>query len=93
MGKQMGQRFRMFKWVQADMGTPQLFSKIRATNIPVLSLVGDKDGIIKPSVESYYREVLPNAKFVIVPGGNHDLQNSQTDAFVTQVTQFLGQTK
>ncbi len=93
MGQQMAQRFKMFKWVQADMGTQQLFSKIRATNIPVLGLIGDKDGIIKPSVESYYREVLPNAKFVLVPGGNHDLQNSQTDAFVAQVSQFLGQNK
>jgi pimeloyl-ACP methyl ester carboxylesterase len=91
VGKQMGQRFRMMQWVQADLGNDQLLSSIRQSKIPVLALLGDEDQIIKPSNESYYREVLPEAKFVLIPKGGHDLQNSQTDAFVREVRQFFSQ--
>jgi pimeloyl-ACP methyl ester carboxylesterase len=90
-GKQMTQRFRMMKWVQTDIGTEQLFSKVRTAGIPILALLGDKDNIIKPSVAEYYREVLPKARFVLIPGGSHDLQNSRTDAFVKEVTQFYAE--
>jgi pimeloyl-ACP methyl ester carboxylesterase len=93
MSKQMAVRFRLFKWVQTDVGTPELLAKVRAMNIPILGLVGDKDGIIKPGVGSYYHEVLPTAKFVLIPGGAHDLQNSQTDSFVREVRKFLAQSQ
>jgi pimeloyl-ACP methyl ester carboxylesterase len=91
VGKQMGQRFRMMKWVQADVGNEQLYAKVRESKAPILALVGDKDGIIKPSVESYYREVFPQSKFVLIPGAGHDIQNTQTDAFVKEVTAFIKQ--
>jgi len=90
-GKQMTERFRMMKWVQTDIGTEQLFAKVNAAGIPILALLGDKDNIIKPSVADYYRQVLPKARFVLIPGGSHDLQNSRTDAFVKEVTQFYAQ--
>lgn len=90
-GKQMTQRFRMMKWVQTDIGNEQLFSRVRTAGIPILALLGDKDNIIKPSVADYYREVLPKARFVLIPGGSHDLQNSRTDAFVQEVTRFYAQ--
>ena len=90
-GKQMTQRFRMMKWVQTDIGSDQLFAKVRDAGFPVLGLLGDKDNIIKPSVAEYYRQVLPKARFVLIPGGGHDLQNTATDAFVKEVTQFYAQ--
>ncbi len=89
--KQMTQRFRMMKWVQTDIGTEQLFSRVRTAGIPILALLGDKDNIIKPSVADYYAQVLPKARFVLIPGGSHDLQNSRTDAFVKEVTEFYAQ--
>jgi pimeloyl-ACP methyl ester carboxylesterase len=92
-GKQMAQRFRMMQWVQADLGSSELFASVRKSGIPILAMVGDRDAILKPTIDSYYREVLPAAKFKLVAGGGHDLQNTQTDAFVQAVASFLGQHK
>ncbi|MGC4029798.1 MAG: alpha/beta hydrolase [Steroidobacteraceae bacterium] len=87
--KQMQNRFKMMSWVQCDIGDDALFAKIRASGIPVYGLLGDKDGIIKPTVQEYYAQVLPESKFMLVPGGGHDLQNTQTDVFVREARQFF----
>jgi pimeloyl-ACP methyl ester carboxylesterase len=84
----MKDRFIMMTRVQTDIGGEPLLARIRDSGIPVLGLLGDKDGIIKTSVGEYYAQVLPKAQFVIVPGAGHDIQNTATPAFVNEARQF-----
>jgi len=86
---QMNMRFRMMQFVQTDQGTPALFAKVNASKVPVLGLLGDKDGILKPSTGDYQKEVLPGSRFVLIPGAGHDIQNTRTADFVREVTAFV----
>jgi pimeloyl-ACP methyl ester carboxylesterase len=89
---QMAARFRMMQWVQADTGAPPLFEKVRASNVPILAMVGDHDAILKLSLQQYYVETLPKARFVVVPGGEHDLQNTQPEFFAREVAAHVRRT-
>lgn len=86
---QMVKRFRMMQWVQTDIGGEDLIARLSASALPVLALLGDADGLIRPSVADHYAQVLPGARFVLIPGGEHDLQNTRPDAFVAEVSAFV----
>ena len=51
--------------------------KVRTTE-----MVGDRDEVMKTSVATYWKKYMPQAKFVIVAGSIHDIQNSQPEQFV-----------
>lgn len=51
--------------------------KVRTTE-----MVGDRDEVMKTNVATYWKKYMPRAKFVIVAGSIHDIQNSQPEQFV-----------
>ncbi len=51
--------------------------KVHATN-----MVGDRDEVMQVNVSKYWKESMPQAKFVVVAGATHDIQNSQPEQFV-----------
>ncbi len=60
----------------------EMVAKAAAMTMPVTDLVGDRDEIMKTTVGSAWHAANPKFKFVIVPGGTHDIQNSQPEQFV-----------
>lgn len=89
VAKQMADRFAMFRWVEPDLAATDAVAVVRDREIPVLALLGEDDEILSPSQEKTIRERLPQADFRLVPGGSHDLQNTEPDAFVAAVRGFV----
>jgi pimeloyl-ACP methyl ester carboxylesterase len=85
----MRNRMRMMRLVPADFSCEVAVQAVRDHKIPLLALVGDQDGILKLSQADTYRAELPQTQFVAVPGGEHDLQNTTPEIFVSQVEDFM----
>ena len=89
MGKQMAMRMKMMRWTQADFTAESAMKVVRDRKIPLLALVGDKDGILKLSQADAYKAELPHAQFKAITNGEHDLQNTTPDEFVAAVETFI----
>jgi pimeloyl-ACP methyl ester carboxylesterase len=85
VARQMINRGKMMALVAPDFAATSALQVVRERRIPVLALLGDEDPILKPSLEQTYQRELPHAKFRLVKGGEHDLQNTATDEFVAAV--------
>ena len=86
---QMKNRFRMFRWVETEFSAGDAIDVVKTHNIPVLALLGEEDQILKTSQKDAYKAVLPHAQYQTIPGAEHDIQNSQPDAFVRSVDAFV----
>lgn len=60
----------------------EMLAAVKNLKMPTIDLVGDRDEIMKVSVAQAWKEQMPQAKFAIVAGGTHDLQNTQPEQFV-----------
>jgi pimeloyl-ACP methyl ester carboxylesterase len=60
----------------------QMIAQAKDVRIPVIAMVGDRDEIMKMSVAQAWKANMPQAKFALVAGGTHDIQNSQPEQFV-----------
>ncbi|KAJ5390464.1 uncharacterized protein N7496_001532 [Penicillium cataractarum] len=85
---QMSNRMRMVQNTPPDMEATPAITTVRERGIPVLSLVGDADEVMKPNQETV-QAVLPQAEFQLVPEGRHDLQNTVPEEFVSRVESLI----
>jgi pimeloyl-ACP methyl ester carboxylesterase len=60
----------------------EMLAGVKNLRMPTIQMVGDRDEIMKISVAQAWKEQMPQAKFAVVAGGTHDLQNSQPEQFV-----------
>lgn len=79
----------LFRWFLPDYMPVEQMSQICERRIPVLALLGDGDELIKPSQAGTLSRVMPHARFRLLEGGLHDLQNTQPEAFVRETLTFL----
>lgn len=94
VAEQMRRRMRMFAHVANDPAdAKELAAKARELKVPALVLVGTKDEIIKPSVEESWKQNMPEATFKLISDGTHDIQNTQPEAFVENVTAFIAKSR
>lgn len=89
IARQMRVRMQMMQWVETDFSAEAGIAVVRDRRIPVLALLGDRDGILKLSQKDTIGQHLPDALFRIIPGGEHDLQNTVAEAFVREVQDFI----
>lgn len=89
IGRQMADRARMFRHVPVQIDSDEGVRAVREHGIPVLVLLGEDDEIIAPSQRDFVAQRIPHARFELVPGGWHDIQNTAPDAFVTAVERFV----
>ncbi|MGI4880896.1 MAG: alpha/beta fold hydrolase [Janthinobacterium lividum] len=60
----------------------EMMAGAKDMKMPITDMVGDRDEIMKTTVAEAWHHYAPQSKFVIVPGGTHDIQNSQPEQFV-----------
>lgn len=87
---QMAKRGAMMRWVEVDLAASAAVAKMRELKTPILVLVGSKDGIMKPRQEETCKKELPQSRFVLVDGAEHDIQNTAPEEFVRLVEEFVG---
>jgi pimeloyl-ACP methyl ester carboxylesterase len=89
VAKQMVHRGKMMRWIAPDLAATSAIAAVREQAIPVLALLGDADQILETSIEAAYKAELPKAEFRVIPGGEHDLQNTAPTEFVQLVDDFI----
>jgi pimeloyl-ACP methyl ester carboxylesterase len=87
--EQMAKRGAMMRWVDPDYTATEAVAKLRELKMPILVLLGAKDMLMKPRQEQTYKKELPHARFVLVEGAEHDIQNTAPENFVSLVEQFM----
>lgn len=75
------------RWFEEDW--TDLTDRLPQISVPVLLLWGDSDPISPVPVGERLAALLPNAKLVVVRGGEHDLVERQVDAILGHVQQHL----
>jgi pimeloyl-ACP methyl ester carboxylesterase len=75
-------RRRYTKVYPTNLHRDEMVAAAKDMKMPVVDLVGDRDEIMKISVAQAWKLNMPQAKFVVVAGGTHDIQNSQPEQFV-----------
>jgi pimeloyl-ACP methyl ester carboxylesterase len=68
---------------------PDLDARMRALTIPVLVVLGTRDGLIPPDMGRIYQELLPGAHLVFVYDAGHAISSERPEAFVEVVGDFL----
>ncbi len=89
--KQMENRFKMFRWTSMDMLPEAALTALREQGTPVLFVLGTEDEIMAPSQQETVATYLPDADFRSPPG-KHDIQNTEPEAFVALVEEFIART-
>ena len=84
----MEKRMRMFPHF-TNRHESALNARARDVACPVLALVGSEDEIFKPEIQHGYAAQMPQARFMLVPGGTHDLQGSHPELFARLVGDFI----
>jgi pimeloyl-ACP methyl ester carboxylesterase len=75
-------RRRYVKQMGTNQFRDQMIADAKSVTIPVIAMVGDRDEIMTQSVGMRWKHDMPQAKFALVAGGTHDIQNSQPEQFV-----------
>jgi pimeloyl-ACP methyl ester carboxylesterase len=86
---QMAKRGAMMRWVETDLAASAAVAKMRELNMPILVLLGSKDAIMKPRQEETCKKELPQSRFVLVDGAEHDIQNTAPEEFVRLIEEFI----
>jgi pimeloyl-ACP methyl ester carboxylesterase len=75
-------RRRYVKAMGTNAARDTMVAQAKGVSVPVIAMVGDRDEIMKMSVAQSWKLNMPQAKFALVAGGTHDIQNSQPEQFV-----------
>jgi pimeloyl-ACP methyl ester carboxylesterase len=79
----------LYAW-KPHMYNPQLAYWLRRIVVPTLVLWGDHDRIVTPSYGRAYADLIPGARFELIPNAGHHPDLEQPEAFVEQVVRFMG---
>lgn len=71
------------------MHNPRLRAWLRRIDIPTLVLWGASDRIVTPEYGQTYAQLIPGARFQVLPAAGHYPYLEQPEAFVAAVTAFL----
>jgi pimeloyl-ACP methyl ester carboxylesterase len=66
-----------------------LEERLPEIQVPVLVLHGTKDGVISPSEDRHYKELIPDCYVMLVYGAAHDLKGDRPEAYAQVVGDFL----
>lgn len=78
----------LYTW-QPYMHNPKLPRRLHRIDIPTLVLWGESDGLVTPDYGRAYSQMIPDARFAVIPEAGHAPQAEQPDAFVQQVLSFV----
>ena len=71
------------------MYNPQLKRWLGSIKTPTLVLWGGSDGLVTPAYGRAYAELIPAARFELIPGAGHHPEIEQAEAFASTVARFL----
>ena len=74
-------------WVMSER--PDVSARLAEVHHPCLLIWGDDDPISPLAVGQHFEAHLPDARLVVVPGGEHDLINARADEVAENVRVFL----
>ncbi len=69
---------------------PKLPRRLHRIDVPTLLLWGESDRIVTPAYGRAFCELIPGARFELIPKAGHAPQIEQPEAFVAQVARFIG---
>lgn len=78
----------LYGW-QPYMHNPRLAYWLRRVRLPTLVLWGGDDGIVTPAYGRAYSDLIPGARFIIIPQAGHHPEIEQPDAFARALGDFL----
>lgn len=70
---------------------PKLPRRLHRIDVPTLLLWGESDRIVTPAYGRAYAELIPRARFELIPAAGHAPHIEQPDAFIEHVVKFLGE--
>jgi pimeloyl-ACP methyl ester carboxylesterase len=79
----------LYAW-KPHMFNPQLKHWLHRIGVPTRLIWGESDRIVTPEYGRAYAGLIPGAEFTIITNAGHHPELEQPDAFVTAVTEFLG---
>ena len=68
---------------------PDLEARMRGLAMPVLVVLGTRDGLIPPELGRLYKDLIPDAHLVFVYDAGHAIASERPEAFVEVVGDFL----
>jgi pimeloyl-ACP methyl ester carboxylesterase len=68
---------------------PELEARMGGLTMPVLVVLGTRDGLIPPELGRRYKELIPDAHLVFVYDAGHAIASERPEAFVEVVGDFL----
>jgi len=77
----------LYTW-EPYMYNPKLPRRLHRVDIPTLLVWGESDGIVTPSYGEAYRQLIPNARLVVIPEAGHAPQVEQPEALVRHLLEF-----
>ena len=78
----------LYAW-RPHLFNPRLKRWLHRISAPTLLLWGESDRIVAPSYGRAYAELIPGARFELIPEAGHHPELEQPEAFVEQVLRFL----
>lgn len=79
----------LYAW-KPHMYNSQLRHWLHRISVPTKLIWGEADRIVTPEYGQAYAGLIPSAEFRVIPKAGHHPELEQPDAFVTEVTEFLG---
>jgi pimeloyl-ACP methyl ester carboxylesterase len=77
----------LYTW-EPFMHNPKLPYRLHRIDIPTLLIWGESDGIVTPSYGEAFRDMIPGAEMVLIPGACHSPHIEQPEAFVRHFLDF-----
>ena len=70
------------------MHNPKLPRLLHRIDIPTLLIWGESDGLVTPEYGAAFRDMIPDARLVVIPEAGHAPQAEQPEAFVSEILAF-----
>lgn len=77
----------LYTW-EPYMHNPKLPHRLHRVTVPTLLIWGESDGLVTVKYAEAFRDMIPDAKLVVVPNAGHLPQLEQPDIFVDHVLSF-----
>ncbi len=77
----------LYTW-EPYMHNPKLPQRLHRIKLPTLFLWGESDGLVTPAYGKSYADLIPGARFVLIPEAGHSPYAEQTERFVREVLAF-----
>jgi pimeloyl-ACP methyl ester carboxylesterase len=81
--------FARFGW-EPYLHNPKLVQRLHRIKVPTLLIWGENDGIVTPRYGEAYRDLIPGARLAVIPRAGHYPHIEQPQAFLAELSQFLG---